>query len=143
MKKIALVIILGVLVLASCKTPEQKLLSLYEKHPELRRVDTAYLVIDRVFTDTVVIKGDSIYIPNHDTVFETEFVKVFVDKDKIKFIEKNRNIIIHDTIRDSIPVISQNNVPIIKKVEVISDWIRMLIGILCGAIIILLFIKRK
>lgn len=127
----------------SCKTPQEKLMSLYKKHPELQKADTNFIYRDRIVSDTIVVAGDTIVVEKKDTIYDTEFLKIYITKDSVKVIKKPFSVIVHDTIHDSIPVIQVNNVPVVKKVEVMSDWVRMLISILCGAIIVLLIIKRR
>lgn len=129
-------------IFLSCRTPEQKLQRLYAKYPHLQKIDTNYVYRDRIVNDTVVIAGDTIVLSNRDTIFETKELKVYVTKDSIRVIQKPIIVPIHDTIRDSFPVIKMNNIPVVHEKSVLPKWVLMLIACLFSAIVALMIVSK-
>lgn len=141
-KHTSILLVLAIGLLGSCRTPQEKLTRLYKKYPELTKSDTNYIYKERIITDTVVIAGDTVVLTKKDTIYDTKELRVVVTKDSIKVIKKPVMVTIHDTIKDSIPIVHINNIPIIKEKEVISDWVRMLIGCLSITVLTLLIVIK-
>lgn len=97
------------LLLAAC-SPSKRLQVLLKKHPELLKscVDTFYTepTIKKI---PVYVPGDTVRIPNRDTVINTKYKYIYINKDSVVVIHKPKYIYIHDTVRSMKYIVKTNN----------------------------------
>lgn len=116
---IILVLFVGVLV-AGC-SPEKRLQRLLRHHPELMQTHSDTTSDTMVYVHEIYIPGDTIEIHNSDTIVDTEYQTLYVDRDKIVSIVKPDTFIRVDTVIRFKYVTTTITAPCVHEGEVLMD----------------------